>query len=948
MKPGAPWSVKGIEPQARETAKSAARRAGMTLGEWLNQIILETGVNEAPVADPMRAPDDWMLETGAALPWTRPIEEMSAEVTARLAASEAENTALLGSIEAAIGGISRRLVELDERGPAGPGGALEARLSRIETVQKRALSKDHLKSLETAVSQISVVFDNQTGRQKAIIRAQDDRIDQSGEALGELADQLKQTEERANQALFAVEAAAELYDITDKQGQIVDSLVMDVAAVHAEQKKSDTRSSAELSSIADELGGLKAQFRAFEAKSAEVSSAPAEDVRLATGAISQQISENEEKAAESVAQIEEQIVGLSQILEKSLQAQQSGIEDLRASFDAILNRMERLEAQPEEENPQAPTAAAEQTSEAPATNPVTFKTLAQQNTRNVNVNMAVTIDPDFIRTAQEVEASSETELSDGPETTDPQDTQTAPPDQATLNVSVRPAEAEVEQQPETTPAPEDVEVVEISGITLEGKPENPEPEIEVIASADWETEVDLAISDHQENSEALANEPLTFADIFGGGEETVLDDTAIDGASDPVIDPTHSANDPEADAALREAVSNISNIRASWAAKNQAAGRPGSMRQIVDVENDVASRRGWALTASGVIVGLIAISGVLVYSGDGADLVKAGERPGLFDQITSWMPGQSSQPNTPETSTIPGGEPETILATQYGATTNLPASLEDAALAGDAKARFALGRAFANGDGRPVDRAAANKWYEAAAGQGLAIAQYVLGSLHERGIDVAQDSQVAIDWYAAAARGGNRRAMHNLAVAYARGDVITQDLAQSAYWFSEAAELGLSDAQYNLALLHERGLGTEKDLVTAWKWYRIAAAGGDSSAAAQAERLGSNLTPGQTKMSQAAIDTWRPREMDPIANGLFDITPAAYNNARQRSDLAVVQSHLMTLGYALAGSDGIMDPTTRKAIKTFQASNNLDVTGTISPGLYETLIAAKTNKSPSD
>lgn len=923
----------------------------MTLGEWLNQIILETGVNEAPVADPMRAPDDWMLETGAALPWTRPIEEMSAEVTARLAASEADNTALLGSIEAAIGGISRRLIELDERGPAGPGSALEARLSRIETVQKRALSKDHLKTLETAVSQVSVVFDNQTGRQKAIVRAQDERIDQSGEALGELADQLKQTEERVNQALFAVEAAAELYDITDKQGQIVDSLVMDVAAVHAEQKKSDTRSSAKLSSIADELGGLKAQFKAFEAKSAEVSSAPAEDVRLATGVISQQISENEEKAAGSVAQIEEQIVGLSQILEKSLQTQQSGIEDLRASFDAILNRMERLEAQPEEENPQAPVApaaAAEQASETPAANPVTFKTLAQQNTRNVNVNMAVTIDPDFVRAAQEVEASSETELSDAQETTDPQDTQTAPLDQATLNVSVRPAEAEVEQQPETTPALEDVEVVEISGVALEDKAEILEPEIEVIASVDWETEVDVAISDHQENSEALGNEPLTFADIFGGGEETVLGDTAIDGASDPVIDPTHSANDPEADAALREAVSNISNIRASWAAKNQAAGRHGSMRQIVDVENDGASRRGWALTASGVIVGLIAISGVFVYSGDGADLVKAGERPGLFDQITSWMPGQSSRPETPETSTTPGGEPETILTTQYGATTNLPASLEDAALAGDAKARFALGRAFANGDGRPVDRATANKWYEAAAGQGLAIAQYVLGSLHERGIDVTQDSQVAIDWYAAAARGGNRRAMHNLAVAYARGDVITQDLAQSAYWFSEAAELGLSDAQYNLALLHERGLGTEKDLVTAWKWYRIAAAGGDSSAAAQAERLGSNLTPGQMKMSQAAIDTWRPREMDPIANGLFDITPAAYNNARQRSDLAVVQSHLMTLGYALAGSDGIMDPTTRKAIKTFQASNNLDVTGTISPGLYETLIAAKTNKSPAD
>src|SRR5882757_11121388 len=48
MKFGVPWSVKGIRPEARETAKEAARRSGMSLGEWLNSIILhqaaESGV----------------------------------------------------------------------------------------------------------------------------------------------------------------------------------------------------------------------------------------------------------------------------------------------------------------------------------------------------------------------------------------------------------------------------------------------------------------------------------------------------------------------------------------------------------------------------------------------------------------------------------------------------------------------------------------------------------------------------------------------------------------------------------------------------------------------------------------------------------------------------------------------------------------------------------------
>tara|TARA_Y100001934_G_scaffold192300_1_gene226737 strand:+ start:54642 stop:55334 length:693 start_codon:yes stop_codon:yes gene_type:complete len=34
-----PWSVKGVDPEAREAAKIAARRAGLTVGSWLTQTI---------------------------------------------------------------------------------------------------------------------------------------------------------------------------------------------------------------------------------------------------------------------------------------------------------------------------------------------------------------------------------------------------------------------------------------------------------------------------------------------------------------------------------------------------------------------------------------------------------------------------------------------------------------------------------------------------------------------------------------------------------------------------------------------------------------------------------------------------------------------------------------------------------------------------------------------
>ncbi|MEI8277204.1 MAG: hypothetical protein WCG00_14530, partial [Hyphomicrobiales bacterium] len=46
MKFAVPWSVKGIRPEARETAKEAARRSGMPLGEWLNSVILQQAEEE--------------------------------------------------------------------------------------------------------------------------------------------------------------------------------------------------------------------------------------------------------------------------------------------------------------------------------------------------------------------------------------------------------------------------------------------------------------------------------------------------------------------------------------------------------------------------------------------------------------------------------------------------------------------------------------------------------------------------------------------------------------------------------------------------------------------------------------------------------------------------------------------------------------------------------------
>jgi localization factor PodJL len=53
-----PWSVKGVEPEAREAAKIAARRAGMTLGQWLNNTIRAAAAQQLATTGRALQPSD--------------------------------------------------------------------------------------------------------------------------------------------------------------------------------------------------------------------------------------------------------------------------------------------------------------------------------------------------------------------------------------------------------------------------------------------------------------------------------------------------------------------------------------------------------------------------------------------------------------------------------------------------------------------------------------------------------------------------------------------------------------------------------------------------------------------------------------------------------------------------------------------------------------------------
>src|SRR5215471_10216452 len=47
-----PWHVKGIHPDARDVAREAARRSGVTIGTWLNSLIIKAADQEVPAGEP--------------------------------------------------------------------------------------------------------------------------------------------------------------------------------------------------------------------------------------------------------------------------------------------------------------------------------------------------------------------------------------------------------------------------------------------------------------------------------------------------------------------------------------------------------------------------------------------------------------------------------------------------------------------------------------------------------------------------------------------------------------------------------------------------------------------------------------------------------------------------------------------------------------------------------
>jgi localization factor PodJL len=246
MSAAAPWSVKGIDPKAREIAKDLARRSGMTLGEWLNQVILEDGAVD--IADePAPAPRQTFTGRpysdqafagrgtfGAASAYRRietpehpgdevfRVTEALDRLSARIEAAEHRSTLAISGIDQSVSGLVTRLASAEREQTAVAArfeGAVDdlrveqarvvERLRRTEQEAVGPRSVEALRSMEGALAKVAGhLYEGEARTRETLseLRRDIDQIVDGGSGVAANADLIEGVVARISQRLEQAEA----------------------------------------------------------------------------------------------------------------------------------------------------------------------------------------------------------------------------------------------------------------------------------------------------------------------------------------------------------------------------------------------------------------------------------------------------------------------------------------------------------------------------------------------------------------------------------------------------------------------------------------------------------------------------------------------------------------------------------------------------------------------
>ncbi|WP_397419015.1 hypothetical protein [Phenylobacterium sp.] len=326
MSAGTPWSVKGIDPKAREVAKNHARRSGLTLGAWLNQVILEDDTpdevtQESQMARAAHRLDRPRLRTSP----VNPVTEGGASTAAldwlaeRLEASETRTGLAIQGVEHALRGAAAR-IEVIERTRSAP----------MEPTSEGALARlgDRLEAAEAA----------------------------TGRALDNLTHALEGLDRRVAAAeRGGAEAAERRFEA--------------LARTLTQQVEAERRELAErLATLAPgaldaRLDDLTRDVRAVEARAVGAVEAIGRQVLAMAEAVSRKLTEVDDRSATAIDQVGTEVARIAGAVELRLargeQVQAQSFERLNAELARVAETLNVRLAQSEEKAPAGePEAAA--------------------------------------------------------------------------------------------------------------------------------------------------------------------------------------------------------------------------------------------------------------------------------------------------------------------------------------------------------------------------------------------------------------------------------------------------------------------------------------------------------------------------------------------------------------------------------------------------------------
>jgi localization factor PodJL len=909
MTAGAPWSVKGINPKAREVAKDHARRSGLTLGEWLNRVILEDdGAPElavvapapapalaaAPAAESYAAPEihaapeayvapepprafaepprprlvaetphpraDEMARIAHALDRltdrieaseTRTglavsgVEHSVRQAVARIEAAERESLAVAARFETAVDRVSGEQARLAER------------VRRFETEAAGPRSTEALRAIEQSVSRMAGQVYEVEGRAREGLSALEARLARAEARGGADASQLMdEVVQRLGDRL--AKAESQTVEALDALRRSMAALDGRLRSVEGGRGADDQRFEALARTLTEQLEGA----RAHVAERLKAVDAGRVDRRFAE--LAAEVQAAEQRSAQAIQQMGRQVLTMADTLNRRLQSSEDRNAEAIAQVGGEMARVaEAMEARLGRAEQAHSDALEKLTAELGGISDRLSDRLLVSERRAAEAidDVGEQVGRVSERMAQSQERSAQ-DLADRIRESEERTARLLEETRARLEqrLAESPAGALAAPAPAAFAAPP----------AAAAAPEPPDPPAavfgpELFSRAEDAEEEDLDLTEALPSTPppvaAFAPDRYDAADEFVPIPEPEEDLFGLDQPEPPAdaeVSPSLSTREviEQARAAARAAAPGAEKkperlqvkAKASWRTSSKRGVMGGSFLGLRPKRAPSSTLQTAIMVAGGAAFLSVGAAGVVLMQGPAAHAPAEVAQANLGADAGAVDDAQGPRAALALAPHAIG--PVTPAPTEIAASPRPPAQLADALLTAYSSAV----------KGVEAGEPGALARLRAIAEAGHPPAQFYLGKLYETGDHgVKQNLAEARRWTERAAEGGDAAAMHNLALFNFRGEGGAQDLAAAARWFRAAAEQGIVDSQYNLGLLYQSGSGVEADPVQAYAWFAIAGAGGDAQGRANARQLAARLSPQQRAAADQMISVYADR-----------------------------------------------------------------------------------------